>query len=367
MDSSSSLARPIVGVLLGSSTPVTSGTEELVKANKKARTTLYFFSTRGVDFDRKIVQGMWFNDAENRWKRGDFPFPDVLYVRGGSGESVQRIVQQFDRLGIRKINPITHFNKSELYHNLSRDNNVRAHLPYTRDFNLEDTRQLAAVLRNRKTIYIKACRGRRGLQVMRVTRLSSGTYEYSYSILGRLVRRKVTGLTRLQRALKSFFGNRAVIVQEAIDLLRVNRSCPVDFRAELQRDEDGKLQIVAIPIRVGQSNSPIATHGSAYRFNDFLKKLLPNCSEQELRNRQLAIHHFLKTVYRSVENVYGRFGEIGIDFAIDKKGKIWLIECNAQSAKVSIRRAYGQRVIHQIYRNPLEYAKTLVQSGTEHR
>jgi hypothetical protein len=366
MTSSSSLTRPIIGVLLGTSTPVTRGVEELAKANKKARTTLYFFSTRDVDFDRKVIKGMWFDDAKNHWETGEFPFPDVLYVRGGSGESVETIVKQFDGMGIKKINPITAFNKWELYNKLSRDGNVRKYLPYTRDFDLEDTRRLGDILRKRKTIYLKACRGRRGLQVMRVTRLSSGGYEYSYSILGRLIRRKVSGLTRLQKALKSFFGNRAVLVQEAIDLLKVNRTCPVDFRAELQRDRDGKLQIVAIPIRVGRSNSPITTHGSAYRFNDFIRKLLPNCSEQELRKRRNEIHHFLKTLYRSVENVYGRFGEIGIDFAIDKRGKIWFIECNAQSAKVSVRRAYGRRVVHQIYRNPLEYAKTLVQSSGAH-
>ncbi|MBX6396354.1 MAG: hypothetical protein IRY98_11765, partial [Alicyclobacillaceae bacterium] len=130
---SSSFPRPIIGVLLGTSTPVTRGVEELVKANKKARTTLYFFATRDVDFDRKVIEGMWFNEAKNRWEKGEFPFPDVLYVRGGSGESTQRIVEQFDAMGIKKINPITAFNKSDLYHHLSRDVKVMKYLPYTRD------------------------------------------------------------------------------------------------------------------------------------------------------------------------------------------------------------------------------------------
>ncbi len=367
MNSSSSLMRPIVGVILGTSAPVTSGVEELVKANKKARTTLYFFSTRGVDFDRQVVKGIWFNDAKNRWEKRAFPFPDVLYVRGGSGKSVERIVTKFDGMWIRRINPITAFNKSDLYYKLSQDRNVQEYLPYTRDLDLDDISQLRAILRKQKTVYIKACRGRRGLQVMRVARLSAGRYEYSYSILGRLVRRKVSGFTRLQKALKSFFGNRAVIVQQAIDLLTMDGTCLVDFRAELQRNKYGKLKIVAIPIRVGMSNAPITTHGSAYRFNDFLKKLLPNCSKQELRDTRNAIHDFLKTVYRSVEKVYGRFGEIGIDFAVDKKGQIWLIECNAQSAKVSIRRSCGQKTVHRVYRNPLEYAKMLAQSSAEHR
>ncbi|WAH36326.1 YheC/YheD family endospore coat-associated protein [Alicyclobacillus dauci] len=360
MTSSSSLTSPTVGVVLGVSAPVTSGVEELAKANKKARTKLYFFSTRGVDYDRKVIRGMWFNDAKKRWEKRTFPFPHVLYVRGGSGKSVQRLIEKFDDMGIKRINPIVAFNKSDLYYKLSQDKSVRKYLPYTKNLDLNDISELRAILRKRKTVYIKACRGRRGLQVVRVSRVSPGRYQYSYSILGRLVRREVRSYTRLQRALKSFFGSREVIVQQAIDLLTVNGSCLVDFRAELQRNRNGNLTVVAIPIRVGKKSSPITTHGTAYRFNDYLSKLLPNCSSKQIRETRNEIDHFLRTVYRSVEKVYGRFGEIGIDFAVDKNRNIWLIECNAQSAKVSIRRCYSQKTVHRIYRNPLEYAKTLV-------
>lgn len=41
-------------------------------------------------------------------------------------------------------------------------------------------------------------------------------------------------------------------------------------------------------------------------------------------------------MYYCTEEVYGAFGEIAIDLAIDTKGKIWFIECNAKSAKTTV-------------------------------
>ncbi|KIL40199.1 hypothetical protein SD70_15405 [Gordoniibacillus kamchatkensis] len=211
------------------------------------------------------------------------------------------------------------------------------------------------------TVYVKACYGRRGQQVMRVKKSSSGSYRYSYSILGDMVSKEVKNFSRLKKVMNKFFADKKVIVQRAIDLIRVKGSRRVDLRAELQRNGNDEIEIVAIPIRVGQSESPITTHGDAFQFDDYVKKLLPDYSDIQIKNLKQEINEFLINVYKKVESEYGKFGEIGIDFALDDKGKIWFIECNAQSAKVSIRKAYGSDVVKKIYLNPLQYAKILAQ------
>lgn len=341
---------------MGNKLVKTAGMKELAKANKKARLTLNFFSTKDVYFKRKKVRAIVFNINKKRWERRSLPIPDVLYVRGGSSLKVRLTVNRFDKMGIPRINPLVRFNKGELFRKLKRDKNIRPYLPYTKT--IKRFSKIRKYVRSLGSIYIKACYGRKGTKVMRAVKKEGG-YAYSYSVIHRTVRKKVKHFKDLKKVMKAFFGGREVIVQKAIDLIRVGHNQPVDFRAELQRNGRGKLKIIGISIRVGQKNSPITTHASAYKIDDQLKKLFPDYSDNQMDQLKKNIDDFLITAYKSVEKIYGKFGELGIDFAVDREGKIWLIECNAQSAKVSIGKAYGSRTVRKIYLNPLRYAKKI--------
>ena len=63
------------------------------------------------------------------------------------------------------------------------------------------------------------------------------------------------------------------MIQKAIDLIKINDS-KVDFRAELQRDGEGKINIIGVSARIGESQSPITIHSSAYPIEKFFKEFL---------------------------------------------------------------------------------------------
>lgn len=355
------LQRPIVGVILGnSSIPLKEmhlypRLKKLVEANKDAKTTLMFFCIRDVDFYHKRINGTYYHYRHRRWEKKEFPFPDVLYVRGGSGYKMDDLLAEFDRLGILRINPIHAFNKGDLYEALNQDETVRQYLPATK--NVRSMSDIRKMIREERTVYVKARRGRKGTKVMRIKKLRKG-YLYSYSILGDLVRKRVKDRAALRKVINSFFGSRPLIVQQAIDLVRVSDNRICDFRAELQRNKHDEIDIVGVCIRVGREYSPITTHSSAYRYDTHLKEVFPHYSNEEIEALKEKINTFLIDIYTGVENQYGKFGEIGIDFAVDRNGQLWLIECNAQSAKVSIEKAYGLKA-RRVFLNPLEYARTI--------
>ncbi|WP_201318290.1 YheC/YheD family protein [Paenibacillus sp. EPM92] len=361
-----SLDRPIVGVILGiKPMPLYRMNryprlKKLADANLEAKTTLTFFCVDDVDIFNKTINGTYYNYKTKRWEKKQFSYPDVVYVRGGSGKAIDNLLAEFDRLGIKKINPIHAFNKGDLYELLNQDENVRSYLPPTQ--NVQTMDEIRSMIRKQGTVYVKARRGRKGTKVMRIEKLRNNGYLYSYSILGYLVRKRVNTITDLEKAIKSFFGNRALIVQRAIDLVRVRNNRLCDFRAELQRNKQGEIDIVGVCVRVGRQNSPITTHSSAYRYDTHLKKIFPHYTNEQIEALKEKINTFLIDIYTGVEKKYGKFGEIGIDFAVDRKGKIWLIECNAQSAKVSIVKAYGAKS-RRAFLNPLEYAKAIM--GTD--
>lgn len=361
-----SVLRPIVSVYLGNKfIPVNRlrrhyRIRKMVEANKEAGTNLNFFTIPDVDFSQKKIKAIYFDYKKNVWDQKDFPFPDIVYVRGG-GDGTENLLAGFDRLGIKRINPIHAFNKGELYKNLVKDPNVRSFLPQTE--NVENLKQITNVIEKHGKVYVKARRGRKGTQVMRIEKQTKNGYLYSYSILGKLVHGKVTGQNELHSLMSHFFKDRDVIVQRAIDLFKVEGNHLVDFRAEVQRNKNLEIEIVGICARVGRKNAPITTHSSAYRYDSYLEKLFPHYTARQLKALKQEMNEFLIKVYEAVESRYGKFGEIGIDFAVDRKGKIWLIECNAQSAKVSIVKAYGSKA-DKVFLNPLEYAKTLISNDT---
>jgi hypothetical protein len=133
------------------------------------------------------------------------------------------------------------------------------------------------------------------------------------------------------------------------------------LRATVQRDGNGVLGITAVPVRVGKSGVAITSTRSGskvYRFEDFFKQLL-SYSDEDVKSLQNKVSDFLLTTYKCIEDSYGTFGEIGIDFAIDYNNNIFFIECNAKPGKDTVFLSYDEATVKKAFSNPLEYSKYL--------
>lgn len=330
---------------------------ELAKANNEAKTTLYFFSSNDVDFRKNIVRGTYYVDKKGIWRKKNFSFPDVLYDRGGGGDKNSIIIRKkLKKIGTKKINAQHFFNKWDLYKKLKKVNEIRPYLPVTvKGFH---SNLLPKLLESNDNVYIKACRGSLGKTVIRLERLGQEGYQFKYFKRGKVIVEEAKNIRELSDKLSSFFKNKEVIMQQAIELPVINNSI-VDMRSEVQRNEKGKIEISGITVRIGRPNSPIASNtenSQYYPFETFFKKHL-NYSLEEISELEKKIARFLYKVYQSVELSYGKFGDIGIDFALDNKGKLWLIECNAKSAKVALYKANEHKNIRKAFLNILLYAK----------
>lgn len=363
---------PVVGVFVGKSyikklseQNPRQRTLELVKANQYAQTILYFFCMEGVDFTSKKVEGYYFDKKDTIWKTHYFPFPDVLYDRG-SGKPNKRLPRQKLREKLKKETPVQklnnqhYFNKYDLYKKLRQFDEMKEHLPKTELYT--HPRDLKK-FRNKKVTYIKKCIGSNGRGIMKIEKLPSKGYAYSF-FNTKVVKHLVTNFTDVAHVIQRAYQRKKTLLQEGIDLPSPD-GCNIDMRATLQRDGKGELNITSIVVRVGKKDSPVTstrTGATCYRFEDFFEKSLTSKeSVQDLRKR---VDEFLYRVYHCTEKAYGRFGEIGIDFALNKKGKIWFIECNAKPAKDAMCKSYDQETILQAFQYPLEYAKYITGFNT---
>lgn len=325
---------------------------QLSKAAKVTNVTLYYFSAKDVYFS-KVVKGTVM-DKHGVWKRKLFPLPDVLYDRLASRDVKslsEKIRHEFDKKGIKKINSISYFNKGDVYTNLLQKKKVSRYLPETEWF--KEEKQLKSFLQRHSKVYLKAARGGRGRSVLSIERIGSDEYQFKHYRDDDLFTGNLD-FKELFIFIKLFFKKRPFIMQKGIDLLKIDNS-NIDFRAELQRNGKGKLSILGITARTGVKNSPITTHSSALTVEHFLEKNLYSPEEIDVLIKRFQT--FLFEIYHALEEVYGPFGEIGIDFGLDTNGDIWFIEPNAKSAKVSLYKAYDEETFFQAFLNPLEYAK----------
>lgn len=333
---------------------------EIEKANHLANTILYYFCINDIDGKQLQIRGTYYDPRNKKWRLNTFPFPNVLYDRRSGRVSTtnkrhRQIGEELKKLPIKKINSVHYFDKLDLHQTLHKDEEVRDYLPVTKPY--KKLSDLANMMKQSQAVYIKSCIGSMGKRVMRIEKGSRKGYICSF-YTDRLVQQRVNSLRSAHRIIRFFFSEDKVLIQRAINLLQFHGG-NIDMRATVQRNGKGELEINSITVRLGQINSPITSTRSGskvLRFEDFLKRLtwLRRKKIQQLKAR---VETFLFTIYTRIEQSYGTFGEMGIDFGLDKKGRIWFIESNAKPAKDSLYQSFDRKTIQSSFLNPLKYAK----------
>ncbi|OEF98904.1 hypothetical protein BHF71_02970 [Vulcanibacillus modesticaldus] len=213
------------------------------------------------------------------------------------------------------------------------------------------------MLQRYRKVYLKARISSQGKKVVKIEQLKKKIFRYSY-FDKKLFSHETDSLEYLINDLQTLFKKNPLIIQRAINLIKV-RDKISDLRATVQRNGKGELEIVSIAFRLSDKYSPITStraKSTVYSFNDFMKEYnyLIKKNKDTFKKE---IEHFLKRLYTAIEQEYGFFGEIGIDFGVDRKGKLWFIEPNAKPAKDTLHLSQDKETIRKAFLLPLEYAK----------
>jgi hypothetical protein len=336
---------------------------ETVNANKDVNAIVYYFTINDVDFYKKRINGTYFDYGKESWEKKCFPYPNILYDRGGGTLNSQKIMSDYIREELEKdkklikINSRYFFDKWDLHKELLQYENIKQYLPLTVLWTKPE--DLLQMFNKSSVLYIKDCLGSNGIGVARIIKHSDKDFELSH-FFNRTFIYNLSSFEELLETIASIFEGKKVIIQSAINLLQHNNR-NIDMRATVQKNESGKLIVTAFPVRLGKLDCPITSTisgSSVYRLDDFFKEYF-NYSQEAVNKLQKDITNFLFTCFKCLEDIYGDFGELGIDYAIDKSGKIWFIECNAKPGKDTVYLSYDKDTIKKAFQNPLEYGKYL--------
>ncbi|MFB4162274.1 YheC/YheD family protein [Alteribacillus sp. JSM 102045] len=211
--------------------------------------------------------------------------------------------------------------KLGMYKTLSRNSTFKKYLPTTKNFTYKN---LVKMTKKFPTLYVKPQRSSKGRGIYRIRRLKT-----KYECRSTKRTKTFKNLSNLYKYIKSQ-SKKKRIIQQGIALEHV-AGRPYDIRATVQRKLKGKWARTGINGRVGKKDkivTNVSRGGQIYLMGELYNKLELSKSEQKKRDRELKSAALNIAEYLSSKNK--NIHVLGIDFAYDKQGNLWVLEINSR-------------------------------------
>jgi hypothetical protein len=304
------------------------------------------FAAEDIEWVQKKVLALFY--INNEWKEEKVILPNVVYNRCyTAGKNI--ICGLESLIGENKcFNHKNLLSKWEVY-NILKGTILEGHLPKT---NLYDEDNLKQMLLDNNLLFLKPCYGNQGRGVYRVEKLQDGNINVSQdSLPPRFIFRNDEKLNEDLSKLMS--KNKKYIIQQGILFIQFNNKY-FDLRALVQKNINGIWEVSNIVSRIAYEsyyNTSIIKEVSDAE--TILQTLFPDIEVNEMLNRL----NFLSI--KAAEELDSRIksmAELSVDFGVDKKGKLWIIEVNGFPFKKIYNRLPNLKSRDLIYKRPLEFA-----------
>lgn len=308
----------------------------------------YIFSYVDVDWKQNKVRGYFLNDKDE-WQQGRFPLPDVCYNRSFAPSSKVRskdVVTLLLKKGVKVFNsPVG--DKWSVYKKIAQRPETAHCLPDTE--RLTSGAQLHTMLNKYQEVYIKPSNGTKGQGIYKVS-LKDGKYRLqSFSQPTPVI------YTTLKALMVKFnLKKNMLLIQEGIRSPG-NRE-HFDLRVMVQKDRYNHWHITGKAARLGQLGNittNVHTGGQVKDLNKLLEErgFMP----QEIAVINEEINFLSLRIAEILDSTSSALGELGLDFVIDKQGKVWFLEANRKPGRQSMEKM-GEDALQLALLRPIEYA-----------
>lgn len=290
---------------------------------------------------------------ERGWSFERTGLPDVAWdrtFRWGGGKHLRPFLRRWIPLLNRR-----RLDKWEAHQALTACARLRSHLPETE--RAERAEQLQAMLDRHPRLYLKPVKGSVGRGIVQVTRGGPGRLQLRYvSEEAEELREVLATHRQLDRWLTRHPGR--YLAQQGLDL-QVWDGRPADLRALVQKDGQGRWTLTGMGVRLaarGRFTTNLHTGGDCAPVEALIGHLgLPARFPEDLA--QIALETAV-----AIDEAAGGVGELGLDFGLDREGRVWFIEQNGQPGRSIFERMGRSDLSEQAYRRPVEYALYLAKT-----
>ncbi|WP_054939848.1 YheC/YheD family protein [Paenibacillus ihuae] len=331
----------------------------MIIEGKKIGLDVFVFTPADVNAGKELIHAMVYDPSSGKWSRKWRPFPHMIYdrcriQRSSRFEQLLRFRSRYNHLTFLN-RPLR--NKWTIHQTFSQKSRFRQHMPETLLY--QSSADLQRMLKISPVVYVKPINGTGGRGILRIERLKEG--KSLYDIQGRrqnrqiISPRKVT-LPRLESIVRQWCLGGRFLVQQGIPL-RLPGGRFHDYRMLVQKNGQGEWELTGMAGRVGAARSVTSNlHGGghAVRAEVLLKEWLG--SEEKAAKAMKSAENLGLEAAAFLEESFGALCELALDLAIDRQGRIFVLEVNPKPAREVFARTGDSGTYRKALLRPLEYA-----------
>lgn len=344
--------------------------ERMITEGRKLGLDVYVFTPADVHPGNGMINALHYSPEHRRWFRKWRSFPSVIFDRCRIQKSARfRQLVRF-RSRYRKLlflnRPLR--NKWTIHQVLHERREFRQHMPET--LLVQSIQDVQSMLTRHSTVYLKPINGTGGRGILRIGKCHGlrGIYEIQGRNHNRsIIKPRRISISQLGAYLSSWNMRGKYLIQEGIQIQLPNGRVH-DYRMLVQKNGLGEWEVTGCVGRMGPINSVTSNlHGGgrAIPMDRLLEKWIPDSQKREQVMQEA--YRLGVDVSRFLESQYEALCELALDLAIDRSGRILLLEVNPKPSR-EVFSQIGDYVSYQrsIVR-PLEYAMWLYKQKKDAR
>lgn len=296
------------------------------------------------------------------WISCSFPIPGVIYDRclyrsARESAAVAAFLGGLPKAGWRLWSRGLP-GKLSVYNTLSRSPDVIDFLPPTLSYT--GSKSLSRALATfHGEVFMKPSGGSQGRRTLYISLRDQGSVrlqgrDRSNDIFSRLI-----ALPELPEWVSRFTAKRRFLMQPFLHL-HSRSGNPFDVRALVQKNAKGLWSLTGVAVREGAGlglTSNLHGGGTALLAQPYLAA---EFGAETAASVLATIRRLSRLVPTLLESSFGRLGELGIDFGIDREGKVWLLEVNSKPGREAFKQTGEQPAATKAIENPLHYTRYLL-------
>ena len=230
------------------------------------------------------------------------------------------------------------------------DPNLKAYVPATLPFSKSN---LKSMLSSYSTIYFKPTNGSGGHHIIRIKKTKSG-----YQTHLNTVKRTHKTLDKLYDELRRFAGTKAFLLQKGIRLARTGGR-PFDVRVMVQKTNKGRWASTGLFTKVGRPNKVATNYNQGGSVGYFHKTMAgAGYDHHSIRSKETKLKQLGVWAGYNFDRHSKGFKELGLDVALDFKGKPWILEVNTRPQFYPLKGLKDKSLYNRILSYSRQYGRT---------
>ncbi|XID92042.1 YheC/YheD family protein [Paenibacillaceae bacterium WGS1546] len=226
---------------------------------------------------------------------------------------------------------------------------LAAHIPETRRMSKES---LGRLLGRYGMVYVKPDRGSLGVGVMKIAR--SGR---RWTVKAGFKRKGFSSYAAMYGWLRSATKGRAYLAQRGIRMIGL-RGRAADFRVMIQKGRKTGWRVTGTAARVAHPGKAVTNGsqgGSIHNAGALLRRTFGKRKAGALQRKFRLLAH--RTAGR-FSKAYPRMNELGLDIAVDRRGRAWILEVNTRPDPCPFTKLANRSMLRTILRFARGYGRS---------